>query len=278
MKIVIKVGPTDRRAGRFDSSSNPATVAIAAKQLILDAVQNRANKIAKEKTVERLAAVQDHVRNDIEIYARQMLQFFFHLKSNTDGKTPLRIQMPSYESGDAFKSAFSPVGVSNPDLTMSWPALSTRTIRNKQGLTTYFVHTGELLEKMQTSFAPFLQNVLRPTISFIPTDEPGKVGKITIAMLGSKKTGINLTSFPFLKDESGLSANKLVGLGARDSDKGLLARLMEAEVADKLKNFGRPVQRPLVAPLIAYYVLQRFPDVVATSLKTRFKLGKVGDE
>ena len=81
-----------------------------------------------------------------------------------------------------------------------------------------------------------------------------------------------------MKDKSGLSINDLVGLGEKDSDKGLLARLMEAEVADKLKNFGRSVQRPLVAPIIAYYVLSRFPDVVASSLKTHFKLGKVGND
>jgi hypothetical protein len=276
MKISVRVGPSDKRTGRFDSSNNPAVFAHQAQKLTLDAVQDRADKIAREKTVERLSAVQDHVRNDIAVYARQMLGFFFNLKSNPNGDTPLRIQMPAHGSEGAFKSAFSSVGVSNPDRTLSWPALSTRTIKNKKGSTTYFVHSGDLLETMQTQFAPFLQSVLNPTISFTSVDEPGRVGRIRISMLTSKQTGVNLTSFPFLKGKQGDSLNDLVGLKGVN-DKPLIAKFLSAEVADKLKNFGRPVQRPLVAPIIAYYVLSRFPDVVATSLKSHFKLGKVGD-
>lgn len=279
MKITIRIGPTDKRPGRFSSSDNPAVVAAEAKRRTFDAIQDQADRITPERTVEYLAAAQADVRKDIEIYARQTLHYFFNLKSNTDGRTPLRIQMPSYESGDAFKSAFSPVGVSNPDLTLSWPALSMSTIEGKKGDTTFFRHTGTLLEKMQTSFAPFLQKVLNPTISFIPIDEPGRVGRIKISMLSSKQTGVNLTSFPFLnKGKPGQSINDLIGLGVHDQDKSLLAHLMEAEISKKLRNFGRPVQRPLVAPLISYYVLSRFQNVVATSLRGHFKLGRVGDE
>jgi hypothetical protein len=275
MKIIVKVGPTSQRdVKRFDSSSNPATVALAAKKMTLNAAQERANLIAREKTVERLGAVQDDVRNDIEIYAKQMLNFFFKLKSHPDGKTPLRIQMPHFEREEAFKSAFTSLGVANPDLTLTWPALSTHTIKNKKGSTVYFVHSGDLLDRLVSEFAPFLRNVMAPTVSFVAADDDSKVGKVQISVLTAKK-GQNLSNLRFLKPPAGNagSLNSLLGLGG--DDRSLIARYVDAEVADKLTNFGRPQKRELVSPIIGYYVLSRFPTVVANSLSKHFKLGKI---
>lgn len=272
MKIKIKVGPNYTNRGKFDQSDNPATRIAAMKLAFLSQAKAKARPIIKEKVVERLAEVQDQIRNDIDIYASQMLRFFFKQKSN-QGDKDLRIQMSSFDSGNPFKSAYTGVGIANKDVTLEWPALSPKTIKAKQGNRTYFIHSGKLQETLQAKFAPFLQSVLVPTIVFKEEAEgEDKVGTIQITMLASKK-GQNLQNLPFLKpDKQDLGVNDLIGLTGKDFS--LIDKFLGDQVAYKLTNAAhKDKNRQFVSPVIAYWVLSRFPSVVAQSMKQHFKAG-----
>jgi len=278
-KIIIKVGPTSARDKKtFDSASNPAMRRLAISEILKKAIEAEAADPAYKKFVDKMGEVQDFIRKDLERFSVQALKFFFSRKSSLKDQ-PLRIAFSEFSinqtSGLGFKSAFVG-GFLDKDITTLWPALSSKTIKNKRGNTTFFVHSGELFDTLSRELFPFFQATLSPTIRVVKEDVPVETGKTTkriarvdISVAASKK-GVNLGNVPALKtgnfSTTGSSFQKR-------SDFSLIQKYLGEEVAFKLTNFGEKREsRPLVTPLLGYYVVNRFPIILEAALRRHFKV------
>lgn len=160
---------------------------------------------------------------------------------------------------------------------MTWPALQTSTIQHKQGDTTYFTHTGSLYEALSEKLFPFFKQTLTPTVRFIreekgvkTSDTTRRVARIEFSVAASKAKGVNLGSIPALKSGSYATGEN----ATPGKDFGLLAAYMDNQTALKLTNLGHEPDRnrPLVAPLLGYYIVTRFPVVLETAIKRHFKV------
>lgn len=285
MKIIFKVGPSDARrtsGGGFKATDNPATAAKEISESFLLRVMSKADGIADDKLKEKVSLIEQRVASDLDKYAKQTTSFFFKQQS-TDGSI-LFINMNRFEEGQR-GLGFTSGGINSLEkarnITLRWLPLSAKTIKNKKGNRTYFVHTGNLLGFMEDNFAQFLKMIIHPSVIYTPVKRERlptgafniiSHANITVSLLAGKR-GRTLSELPFLKSKNpGESLNDLIG--RRPAENNLIKLYMNQLVQRKLLNSPsryevgteRPI-RSMVTPIIAYWVLSRFPVVASRAFK-----------
>lgn len=273
LRIRVRVGPDysrgGTRTGGYSSTDNKASQ-------IFDAVARhalgKASRVGTERVLKVLPKVQEDIYADIDRFAQGAMKFMFSRKSPRNGGD-LRFSLSSpladgRGSITPFVSASRSISASRA--LMSWPALSKSMLQKKRPNTTYFVFTGKLKWELDDEgvFASFMRDVLKPGIKYETVEEEQavtkkirKIGRLSVFVAASKK-GQNLANMPFL-------ASGAVSPGA---DQSLISRYLGDEIAVKLTNARYPEKkRPFVTPLLGYWVLQRFPYVVASSLERHLK-------
>ena len=254
------------RKGGFTSTKNAATAIF---EEAVHSTMRKATEKGREEVVKNLPKVQADIERDLEKFVNQAFRFMFRQTSSPRG-APLRIAVGDIGQG-IFVSGYENK-ILDRNRPVLWPALSKRTLHQKAPITTYFIKTGEFKEELAGVFPAFIQTVLKPSIKFDEVEETDPIlkrtqtiGRVSVFVAASKK-GQNLSNMPFL-------ATGTVTAGA---DRSLISRYMSEVLANKLTNARHPdKQRVIVSPLLAHWVLNRFPNVVQSSVRKHFKLKAV---
>lgn len=242
-----------------------------AKGVIAARVEKAANKITRD------------IRQDLVTYTRAALRFFFSRDSSARGN-PLMIQLQSLNmltgTGSGFKSAFF---LPRRNETILWEPLAKSTLaRGRKISNKYFVQSGKLKSDLEKMLPDFFMQTLNPGLRITYyTNE-----NLTRATTKNKKS-------PFMQVEAIVATSNIAGMSSKGASflKGeifrptqrlepvvlrnyLLAQIkdLQTDIILKLENAPNrhdPIRhkRPFIEPMMAYWVLIRFPTVLEQSLK-----------
>ncbi len=279
-RIRIRVGPDYTRGGSrttgFSGTSNAATELVY--NTVLKRALGRAQHVATDKLLAALPKVQEDISADLVRFSQgAMRQMFTRQSPRNDSPLRFILSSPLVDGrGSTNPFVSGQRSISSARSVMDWPALAKATLRKKRPNTTFFIHTGKLKWELDDEgvFAQFMRDVLKPGLSYEVleiedniTKKKQTVGRLSVFVAASKK-GQNLSNMPFLR----------TGQVSAGADQSLIARYMGEEIAMKLTNARHPdKKRPFVSPLLGFWVLQRFPFVVASSLERHLNLRIKGD-
>lgn len=278
LRIRIRVGPDYSRGGsRTAGYSSTKNAASAVFNKLAGSTLERAARQGTERVVRALPAINTDIYKDLDRFASTAMRFMFSRQSSTSGgELIFNLNDPTMSGMGSAIPFISGLTTGNSSVSfrnqvMSWKTLAKKTLAKKRPNTTYFVYTGKLKWELldEGVFSQFMKDVLKPGLKYEEIEDEApltkakhKIGRLSVFVAASKK-GQNLANMPFLSS----------GKVSAGQDQTLIARYMGEEIANKLTNARHPGHaRPFVSPLLGYWVLNRFPFVVASAVERQLKV------
>jgi len=279
LTVDIKFG----RASKGYSSDNNLAAASFARQLRA-VVLLRETAIVTGDIPSLQQKIVENVEDDLAKFANQVVKYFMAIKFSRVG-SPRLINIDALdESGEAGNMVDRVVrpGTDAGGLLL-WPGLAPSTIVRKLHLpahrrpknsaltgrnsTYYFDWTGTLNNEIKAALGDLLVRVIQPSITFTTSaaSQPARGER------GNKLGSVRVRVFKKQGDASTFKGALTSGNWAdADKDDTLIRNYMPQAVAEKLNNRDKS-KRPWVGPSVAFWIINRLPDVVLNSIRETIK-------